>query len=146
MQRQNQTYEITEDHYNFFCQEVDRFVELFKLYNWEVSTIQEYLEDGGRAEIGLDFNGCIAGIRLNTEWEYCCPNEDELTKVAFHEVLHLLFADYHAVSICNLKSKIRRELVVREEHAIIRILENTVFPLINNNINHEDKRIILKWE
>lgn len=67
-----------------------------------------------------------AVICLNKEYdEKTTLTEDELSKAAFHEVVHLLFRNLQCLAV--MRFGVTEEMIDAEEHIILSVLQNAVW-------------------
>ena len=79
---------LTEKHFKIFQQECEKWIEKFKLDNWEVHF--RWQDDReARASCTTELSNYIATLFLSKEWNYQ-PQLPEIEMVAKHEVIHLL--------------------------------------------------------
>lgn len=84
----NKLYRLTEEDYLYFCMCVDKWIEVYGLHEWEVTTAFEELED----VIGKNSSDSCAmqsTITLSSVWSQTYGSAD-LDDTAHHEVLELL--------------------------------------------------------
>lgn len=68
--------------------------------------------------------GAVASIRLSVNWDDARPkNDDEINKLALHEILHLLMAEYYSQAEARFTTQDSMEMT---EHFIIRRLEGVL--------------------
>jgi len=85
-------YKLLEAHFNIFKKECVKWIEKFKLDNWEVHYRWQEKESA-RASIDINLDGYIATINLNREWD-SYEGVEELKQCAKHEVVHLLLGRF----------------------------------------------------
>jgi hypothetical protein len=117
----------TRQHFDVFKAECKKWLDYFGLKGWQIDYLHDKAE-GNRACVGWKITGRVATITLATEWEdwRSVPiTDDEIRRVAFHEVCELLLSRMTMMA----KNKIanHEDAVDEESHVIIRTLENVVF-------------------
>lgn len=128
---EQEKYETTAEHFEHFTGEAERFISLFGLQDWQVAFHHLPLEDC-RANCRFDCQAKQASISLAAEWsQYDALSPEKISKTAFHEVCELLLADmYGAATDVDVSGRLREERFERTTHAVIRRMENAVFPLL----------------
>lgn len=116
---------MSEDKFQFFCNEFKRFQILFGLTDWEVCFEHKSCY-GCRAYIHSDARGKIATVGLSKRANRNEPLED-ISRSAFHEACHLLLADLTKEAAKRYASEdalysMEEEVVRRLEHAFHKIL------------------------
>ena len=110
------------------------FVDKFGLKCWQVA--YHHVDDpempDSRASCRYTTaSGQQASLRLPKTWGHDEPNMHKVTLSSFHETMHLLFANLNNIAVWDdLSRQQRDEALRREEHKIIRVLEDVVFPLM----------------
>ncbi len=129
--REEQKYQTTPEHFKFYRAEAERFIELLGLKDWRVYFEHSPLA-GCMGQCGWNNEaGKVATITLGVNWEHEEPTEEELRKVAFHEVCHLLLADSYNVAVQDDLSYNQTVFALdRAYHGVIRRLENAVLPML----------------
>jgi len=131
-------YDLTDDHFKKFVVYCNEWIEIFGLTDWGVNYIFVGEKDrtemeGNKAQIGMNRNGMTATIYLNTQWERCLPNDYEIRKAAFHEVIgELLLNPLETLASCRFN--IDDKDIEYECHRIIRRLENIVMKFIPTKV------------
>jgi hypothetical protein len=120
------TYKTTAKHFAIFKEQVERELERFGLKNGQVKIKHGGGEEVGRAEMFQNWAGRQALITLSITWQEEIT-EHQLKMSAFHEVMELLFAPLKCLAIhYDLAQGQRERMADREQHGIIRTLENVV--------------------
>ncbi len=122
---EGKTYETTAEHFALFVSAAKGFIDLFGLKDWHVNF--EHLDLPGDLANCEFQTGCgkASSIALARQWENFEPTDAEIRRTAYHEVLHLLFADAYNVAVFDELSKPQRDWALsRAHHAIIRRFEN----------------------
>lgn len=111
----------TTKHFQIFKKEARLWIDRFGLTNWEVIF---YHEDDGDEELRgwmtAVFDHQIANIGLARSWVNSKVSVRGIKKTAFHEVVHLLLANF---SILGQERWSIQKAYQAEEHAVIRRLE-----------------------
>lgn len=137
-QVKTEEFKLTEEHFNYFTNEVKHFAKLLQLADWNVVTQFAYLEGNPYASAYFNWDGHQATITLNTVWINQPPTDEFLTESAFHETLHVMFGDEEGIAELDADWELRRTLSTREIHKIIRRLENVVLPIIRSDYGKDD--------
>ena len=112
-----------------FQQEVMDWANYFGILSWEINfeTFSEKDEDS-RATCETHGNeDRIATIALCKDLDYDVITPKILSKLAFHEVLELMFMD---IDYIMLNGGISIQVIERETHKLIRTFENSVFETV----------------
>ena len=117
----------TPEHFAVFKEEFLRWVDIFGLKGWEIFFEHKDPPETCRAYIGYTLTGRCATAYLSPEWiNFSEPPTDAMVrKVAFHEACELLLARFNI--LCQERS-VQRDEIREELHAIIRTMENVLFP------------------
>ncbi len=119
----------TRYHFKYFVMSCKKWIKYFGLHRFEVFFEHENVQDS-RACVRHKTVGKIATISLSVDWPgYKIISNEELDKVAFHEILELLLS--RLSSMCRGYVAYHESAVDEEIHVIIRTLENTLFEKIN---------------
>ena len=116
---------LNKKHFEVFKKEIRKWVNIFGLKCWELRIEFEKLDDA-RAQCSTDVNNKIAVITLSSDWAddtYLIGNY-YVKQSAFHEVMELFLADYHASACWRSASS---EDLEEKRHSIIRTLENVLW-------------------
>jgi hypothetical protein len=111
------THTFTADDFEVFKAKVLSLVEQMGLTEWHLSIKHEQIGERIAAQTQYNTVGKNASIRLtlNTEGDYGIEWDPE--RLALHEVLHLLLADW-CETTAKLGSPIH-DLVIAQEHAVL---------------------------
>jgi len=113
----------TKADFELFKKEVQKWIDILGLRDWEVHFTQSGFENDDRAGIHVNLNGRIARIGLNKN-QTSDFNDLDIRKWAFHEVCELLLGPLSV----NARSRyINEDELEQSEHYIIRTLENILF-------------------
>jgi len=108
---------VTPKHFKEYQQAVRYWLDFWGLKDWRVLFRQEPNKHNA-AWVVIDHDSHQLSLGLTTEMDAV---DFDMDYQAFHEVAHILLEP--VVSQTN-----NNELVCEQEHRIIRVLENTVFP------------------
>lgn len=117
-------YETTEEHFEIFKAECEKWLTFFGLKGWSVIFLHEKLGGEYRASCSVDIAGRIATIRLAIDYSWVPVTCHDVRQSAFHEVCELLLYRLRYIGECRY---LQPEEIPEEVHNIIRILENSVF-------------------
>lgn len=134
----------TQKQFGAFKREVERWVEYFGLTTWTVHVLHYRASKSSFPNIAADHENIAAWAGF-TEWGNqsvtVCLNkeyvgnidldEDELSKTAYHEVMHLLLRNLTCMAV--MRFGVTEEMVDAEVHNIIAILENAVWAMSDNS-------------
>lgn len=117
--------ELTREHFFYFVACCRVWADFFQLGDCEIRyQFVEADENDPRATmVPADIGNRLFQIVLYDSWDMA-PNDENLWKTAFHEVLEVLTSDVHAAAYARDWNLERYD---REHHRIIRILERAVF-------------------
>ena len=116
---------------DFFKKEVNRFIKFFGLLDYEIV----FSEDGDNSFRGVcqwhswdseDADAQNIVIYYSRQWINDNISKSDISKVAFHEVMEILFHKLFEMAIQKDIYISEREIRT-ERHRIIRILENTIW-------------------
>lgn len=125
MSENNQT---TAEHFEIFKAEVKHHVREFGLLDWAVCIRHEDNLPGSLGECEVLIINKTAIIRLAVDWSGAELTNDEIKKVAYHEVCELLLADLGQVWQWHMGTEDeKKQLVAKFKHDVIRRLENRYF-------------------
>lgn len=112
-----------------FTKAVKKYQRMFNLLDWRV-VVNEQIKPDVRASCYTVNSGQIANICYSLSWvNNPETTAQELKTSAFHEIMELMLMNMRVLA--EDRNMLRdEELVDKEVHKIIRILENTVFPLV----------------
>jgi hypothetical protein len=124
-------YELSDDHFNYFVLCCKGWLDHFGIKDWQVDyALKEDADDDFRAmTIIYCESNRVSEIILANIWDVD-PNDYQLSKTAFHEVLELLLAD---LSMMAANREFNHDVFDRERHRVIRMLERAVFNRSWNN-------------
>lgn len=121
--------------FNYYKDCVKYFLNYFGLLQWEVHFYYEALNPDARSSVEWgELRGRIACFYINPEWiEEKDLSNGEIKRVAFHEVIELLLCELRHLANHPEESR-TYDLVDKEVHSVIRVLENTLFKEIENRL------------
>lgn len=113
----------TKADFGLFKQNCEEFIKKFGLVEWSVHYAHEHTPEA-YASTAWRLSSATATITLGTVWDDLrLKTEEEIKKVAFHEVLHLVLSPLIGEANDRFSTQIAIDIA---EHTIIRRLENTV--------------------
>ena len=119
--------ELTETQFEVFKEEAGKWLEFFGLKDWEIRFSFEHNDDFDRARCYTNWLGRICTLEL-ARWQSEERSDEEIRKVAFHEVCELLLAEMENISMDEeVPYSERKGLLETSRHGVIRRLENSVF-------------------
>lgn len=118
--------QTNKKHFKLFEEYVRKWLEKFGLHSWDVSI--EHVKDGDKY-LGWtntsNFRDRSATICLSKDWGLTKVTDVDLSRVAFHEVCHVLFSDLH--QIAGMRFGVTGDIIEKEVHAIIGVLETVLW-------------------
>ena len=117
-------YKTTKRHFNVFCAEVIKFIDIFGLMGWEVNFEHRLYLNNAQAVCITDQEGRTCTMALATDWIALKPTDLEVRKAAFHEVCELLLSRLNTFAKYRF---VRESQIDEESHNLIRILERVVW-------------------
>ena len=113
-----------------FKSECAKWIAFCGLKGYMVNFGEKELPEGIGARVEVDYPHAYADVYLTCNKD--TPLDDAAVKVvAFHEMLHLLLARYTYLAC---ERGVRVDEISEAEEAIVRTLENTVFPLLEKRV------------
>lgn len=115
---------FTDDDFGKFKTVVEYWIEQFGLTEWNIDITHDQIGDRTNAQTQYNTTSKGAIIRLTKVSEGDFNMVTDVTKLALHEVLHLLLADF-----CETTAKLadtHHDLVVGREHELINKLMRVV--------------------
>lgn len=118
------SHEFTDDDFKLFDCAIHDYIKLFGLTDWVVSVQHDQIGEGTMAQVQYKALGKSACFRLtkHTEFDYGLGTDPK--RLALHEVLHLLLADF-----CETSAKLadsQHDLVIAREHEVIHKLMRVI--------------------
>ena len=110
-----------------FCQEFRKWQEYFGLMEWEVTLKHRFVE-GGTAECTWNIEGKNSTVSLSTQID----REEKVGLSAFHEAAELWLVPLRYLARARF---VDPDTMAQEFHAIIRFLENRLYPLVKEGVN-----------
>lgn len=119
---------LTARHLAVFTKAVRHWQTKLALNSWEIQVMWA-AHNTAYADVLTDASGRAADISLCREWpaDGLEPSDDELSRVAFHELMHVVLADLANAANRNVPEA-SAHLLGGVEHNIIRTMENILFP------------------
>ena len=117
-------YKTTPKHFELFKKECLKWINVLGLNDWEMDYTHKDIKSEWRSWVAYDVINRIATINLEISWDDNKPTDNLVKRMAFHEVLHLLFADISA--LVNSRT-VTQKMLDMCEHKLIRILENILW-------------------
>jgi hypothetical protein len=116
-------YKTTKKEFSEFKTECWKWIEYFGLKDWEWDIRHETpSQDDARANYNLVYVSKYVCVRLNKTFTVA-PDKYEIKRCAFHEIIHVLISELSRFGLAVY----RDEVIEKEEHRIIQILENSLF-------------------
>lgn len=116
----------TEKNFQVFEKSVKWWKDYYGLKNWRFVIVHEDNEhtENSAAWCAWDIKGRIATIGLSLNWKNNVRSDYNLKKCGFHEVCEAMLSPLWVIGNPHSSEEYHYE---EENHAIIRILENTIF-------------------
>ena len=108
---------FTSSDFKTFKQEVERLAGALGLSEWHLSIFHEQIGNNCCAQTQYSHTAKSACIRLTIQVEGDYGLEWDPKRLAMHEVMHLLLADFCETS-CKI-GDVLNPLVIAQEHAVI---------------------------
>lgn len=114
----------TDNHLAIFRREVEKWIAIFGLLDWEVHFIRDDIGDK-RAQLRTNTYNRNCVFVLCSEWtDAICPlNSAQIRYIARHEVLELLLADLDYAATCRY---VQPEEIETARHVVIGYLMNYI--------------------
>jgi len=109
----------TQKDFEFFKKECQKWIDKLKLDNWNFNFWHKDLK-GSNADCRNNLNSYVCDITLDTKIETDKPIEEELKRIAKHEIIHTLLA---RLSINGSIRHIGKEELEECEEELVRKLE-----------------------
>lgn len=122
-------YRTTKKDFEVFKAAARKTIDFYGLLDWEIVFFHDWPEESkqnSRAEFIANAVGRVASVFLSPTCKVK-PTGRDLQLSGFHEVSHLLTVSLVVEATARFTAQVE---VDTEDHAIIRRLENSVFPLI----------------
>lgn len=117
----------SKKHFELFEKYVREWIEKLGLHSWDVSV--EHVNDGDDRYLGwtntASFRDRNATICLGKDWGPTKVTDVDLSRVAFHEVCHVLLSDLH--QIAGMRFGVTGDIIEKEVHTIIGVLETVLW-------------------
>jgi hypothetical protein len=122
-----------KENFEYYKERCNFYQKFFNLQDWEFYYKIEDDEENRGTSVSLP-NSRVSTIAIDEEWgEYA--TKKEIDKLAFHEVMEVLFAMLRIYG----DMFVNEMHVDREIHSVIRTMENVIFPLVCEDKNGSDK-------
>lgn len=123
---------VTEDMFNIFKQETEYWLHKLGLVSYETHIESCTLDDYVLGECHWNVVSRNVLIRMCATWSVdtptACPDEYNIRRVAYHEVMHLLLCPFQAYGTdINLGEAQKSAELLIVSHTVIKTLENTMF-------------------
>lgn len=114
---------VTKRQFEIFEREIKKWINLFGLNDWEIYIEQDDLEEDVEATCQWDKDNRLCYMKFAKAWDNDSVKltPKEIRATAFHEVLHLLFADIHDMAHGRYVVASDIDAAI---HAIIKNLQN----------------------
>lgn len=119
---------LTPRHLAVFSKAVRHWQIKLALGSWEIQVMWAP-DNTAYAHVVTDASGRAADVALCREWpaDGLEPTDKELSRVAFHELMHIVLADLANAANRNVPEA-SAHLLGGVEHNVIRTMENILFP------------------
>ena len=121
---EEKVYKTSKRHFKLFCDEINKFVDIFGLVGWEVYFEHKQYLSNVQAVCITDQQGRTCTIALSTEWIALKPTDLEVRRAAFHEVCELLLSRLNTFAKYRF---VKESQIDEESHNLIRILERVLW-------------------
>ena len=123
----------TPEEFDLFKSECLRWLKFFGLTDWDVVFEHKALK-GNYAQIRVDgLSDRCAVFSFNLECDEESRQHMHIERTAFHEVMELFLFPLHYIGTCRY---VQPEEFDAANHAIIRTMENTVWPILMKEGNN----------
>lgn len=109
-------YTYTKKDFKDFEMYIHDWINKFGITEWDYEVMHNQL-DGSAARTTYNNKAKIACFQLTVNIEYDFCHQSDLNKLALHEVIHLLLADFGYV-LAETKDQ-WADLVIAHEHAVV---------------------------
>jgi hypothetical protein len=110
------SYTYTEDDFTKFSERVSYWIDKFGITEYEYEISHEQL-DNVCANTTYNCKSKLASFRLSKNITYYFCPQFNIDKLALHEVIHLLLADF-GYTICETKD-FDSDLAIAQEHQVV---------------------------
>lgn len=118
------TKTFTDNDFKKFKAKCEQLIQKFGLQDWHLTFAHEQIGNGVSAQTQYNTTAHHASLRLTITTEGDYGLEFDVERLATHEVLHLLLADY-CETVAKLGSS-NHDLVVAQEHAVLHRLMRVI--------------------
>lgn len=128
-------FKTSQAQFELFCREIGYWLDYFGLRTWEISFSHSDKHLDNRATTEPEVGSRLCRFTLTkSKWTYM-PDDLEIRRLAFHEVVELMLAEMAAWAEARNPEGSWDDI----SHRFIRIMENSVFALKLDTINNSDK-------
>jgi hypothetical protein len=113
----------TKKDFELYCDECEKWIGIFGLNDWKIEYEHGIKEEGNAAQVRFNAGSRLAIFSLCLDWDVSYEKSTErIERCAFHEVCHLLVADFE-----RYVAPINEIDWDRELHRFCRKMENVVW-------------------
>lgn len=114
----------TPEHREQFRRALEYWQAALNLDNWRVELSDAPAKDGAYATVQWDRENRLALVLLTDRWPKA-PTKEQISRLALHELLHVLLAD-----LCSAAAGGEEAEIDAAEHAVVALLEKRLFSLL----------------
>jgi hypothetical protein len=114
----------SEKDFEIFKEEIRFWLKFFNLLNWDIDYHHEELDVGDLANVMGNYTQYHADIRFNEHWCEEYYSEEQIRKVAFHEVVEILLMEIRQLAHLRF---VAPEQIEASLHGVIQRLTNTIW-------------------
>jgi hypothetical protein len=118
----------TKKDFDLFCDEATKWLGRFGLLDWDIYFKHTALGEDQRATANWSLGACSGVLSLNTNWTMDgaadTKNEEEICKIAFHEVCHVLLARFQSLAECRFIGDHEIDI---EVHRLISVFQHVIW-------------------
>lgn len=118
------THEFTANDFALFETAVRRYMADFGMADWVVTIMHDQIGEGVMAQVQYKALAKSACFRLTKHAEFDYGLSHDPVRLALHEVLHLLLADF--CETCAKLGDAVHELVIAREHEVLHRLMRVI--------------------
>lgn len=118
------SYKTTEEDFELFKSECQKWIDFFGLKSWEVFHSHQNLNDNAAWCLFNDLKERLVRIGLAVNWDDTEPTKHAVRLAAFHEVCEVLIFRLFDLAISRYSTE---DQLLEARHELIRTLENCVF-------------------
>lgn len=116
-------HQFSHQDFRKFVRLVSEWLDVLGITEWHIQFKHEQIGNGTAAQVEFDNEGKQATFSLTKHIEGGSDLLTDVYKLALHETLHLLLADF---AWCAAKARDRDEIVLSHEHEIINRLMRVI--------------------